>query len=352
MDENTAHASVRRALDVLMSADRALIDNSEPIFRASFNAVISGKAEPRQVAALLTALSMSDYPLSAMLAGARCMRASMRKVTIDKPDEAMDIVGTGGDGGVTFNVSTSAAFVIAGCGVTVAKHGNRAFTSRSGAADMLEALGVDIEAPLERVEQAIAEAGIGFLWAPLYHSAMRHVAETRKILGFRTIFNLLGPLCNPAQIGTYLVGCWDRRKLRVIAETLGTLGAQRAWAVSGLDGTDEVALSSNSACVTFQDGKLSTKILSPSQAGLDEAKLEAVGGGDAEHNANLLRRILDNKERGACRDMVVLNAATGLAAHGRVSTLEEGARLASESIASGAAAGALARLTEIQNARA
>jgi anthranilate phosphoribosyltransferase len=272
------------------------------------------------------------------------MRA--KAVHVTAPDGAIDVVGTGGDASGTYNVSTAAALVVAGCGVPVAKHGNRAASSKSGAADVLSALGVDVEADFEKVEQAIREANIGFLMAQRHHGAMRNVGPTRVELGTRTIFNILGPLSNPANVKRLLVGSFSRHWIEPMAEVLGKLGAERVWVVHGSDGLDELTTTGVSYVVEYRDGALSALEVTPGDAGIAEARPEDLKGGTPEENAAALRALLDG-EHGAYRDIVVFNAAAALLVAGKASDLREGAGQAAAAIDSGKAKAALDKLVAI-----
>lgn len=258
----------------------------------------------------------------------------------------MDVVGTGGDASGTYNISTATALVVAGCGVPVAKHGNRAFSSKSGAADVLSALGINVEAEFEVVEQALREANIGFLMAPRHHGAMRNVGPTRVELGTRTIFNILGPLSNPAGVKRLLVGCFSRHWIEPMARVLGNLGAERAWVVHGIDGLDELTTTGPSYVVEYNVGAVSAFEVSPGDAGLPEAKPEDLKGGTPEENAAALRAVLDGRQ-GPYRDIVVYNAAAALVVAGKAANLQEGAGIAAESIDSGKARNALAKLVSL-----
>jgi anthranilate phosphoribosyltransferase len=272
------------------------------------------------------------------------MRARCVKVTA--PEGAMDIVGTGGDGRGTLNISTGAAFVVAGAGVTVAKHGNRALSSKAGAADALGQLGIEVMAGPAVVERALTEAGIGFMMAPMHHPAMRFVQPVRTELGARTIFNILGPLTNPAGVTRQLTGAFARSLLRPMAETLRTLGSTRAWLVHGSDGTDEISIAGPTTVVQLADGALTEFEVSPEVAGLPVHPFEAVLGGTPAENGAALRALLGGAP-GAYRDAVLLNAAAALLIAERVTALEEGVAMAAESIDSGRARQAAERLAAI-----
>jgi anthranilate phosphoribosyltransferase len=274
------------------------------------------------------------------------MRSKM--TTIKGPAGAIDICGTGGDGTGSYNISTASQFVVAACGVPVAKHGNRAASSKSGASDVLEALGVNIEADFALVERALAEAGTCFLMAQRHHSAMRHVGPARVELGTRTIFNLLGPLSNPAKVKRQLIGVFAPQWIEPLAAVLRDLGHERAWVVHGAGGMDEVSTLGPTQVAELKDGKISTFEVSPADAGLPTAKLENLVGGDRDHNAAALRGVLEGKPS-AYRDIVVLGSAAALIVAGKADSLEQGATLASEAIDSGRALEVLNRLVRITN---
>ena len=312
---------------------------------AAFDMLFEGEATPAQMGGFLMALRTRGESVSEYAAAASVMRAKCHKVRA--PRDAMDIVGTGGDGKGTLNISTAAAFVVAGAGVVVAKHGNRNLSSKSGAADALGALGIDVMVPVATVERAIREAGIGFMMAPTHHPAIRHVMPARQELGTRTIFNILGPLTNPAGVRRQLSGAFSGALIRPMAETLGLLGAEAAWIVHGSDGTDEIAISGPSRVAALKDGKVNEFDVHPEQAGLPEHPFEAILGGTPAENGAALRALLDGA-KGAYRDAVLLNAAAALIVAGRAPDLRAGAEMARESIESGAArdkAAALARIT-------
>ena len=277
--------------------------------------------------------------------GARALRAKMQGVKA--PEGAIDIVGTGGDHHGTYNVSSCSAFVVAGAGVPVAKHGNRAFTSKSGAADVLSALGIGLELPIEKLEQALVEARICFLMAPRHHGSMRNVAGPRvELAPSRTIFNLLGPMSNPASVKRQLVGVFDRRWLKPVAEALSQLGLERALVVHGQDGMDELTTTAKSWAASMEYGKVSEIEIAPEDAGVSRTTMDKLKGGDAAHNAEAIRQVLAGR-RDAFRDIVVLNSAAALMVAGKAKSLKDGAALAVESIDSGKARKALEVLQRI-----
>jgi anthranilate phosphoribosyltransferase len=321
---------------------------SEDEAAQAFDRMMSGDATPAQMGGFLMALRVRGETVAEITGAARTMRAKAAHITA--PAGAIDTVGTGGDGIGTFNISTAAALVVAGCGVPVAKHGNRAFSSKSGAADILAALGVNIDAEADVVERAITEAGIGFLMAPRYHGAMRHVGPTRVELGTRTIFNILGPLSNPAGAKRQLVGVFAPSWVRPVAEVLGKLGSERAWVVHG-DGLDELTTTGTTLVAELKDGKVSTFEVTPEDAGLPRARLDDIKGGDPTANAAHMTRLLDGG-RGPLRDIVLLNSAAALIVAGRARDLRHGVDQAADAIDEGKARRVLEKLVAITNGRA
>ncbi|MGH6921630.1 MAG: anthranilate phosphoribosyltransferase, partial [Geminicoccaceae bacterium] len=277
--------------------------------RAAFDIMMSGDATPAQVGGFLMALRVRGETVEELTGGAMAMRERMVKVKA--PADAIDTCGTGGDASGTYNVSTAAALVVAACGVPVAKHGNRALSSRAGSADVLAALGVNTDAEVGHVERAILEAGIGFMMAPRHHGAMRHVAGVRVELGTRTIFNLLGPLANPASARRQLMGVFAKDWVEPLAHVLGRLGSERAWVVHGSDGLDEITTTGPSHVAELRDGKVRCFEVTPEQAGLPKAQLKDLRGADAETNAQAVRALLTGAP-GAFRDIVLINAAAAL----------------------------------------
>jgi anthranilate phosphoribosyltransferase len=332
-----------KAILVRLAAGERL---SESESAAAFDVMMSGDATPSQMGAFLMALRLRGETVEEITGAARTMRAKALPITA--PPGAIDTVGTGGDGAGTFNISTAAAIVVAGAGVPVAKHGNRNFSSKSGAADILQALGVNLDAGVGAVQRAMHEANIGFLMAPKYHSAMRHVGPTRVELGTRTIFNLLGPISNPAGAKRQLVGVFAAAWVKPVAEVLGKLGSERAWVVHG-DGLDELTTCGTSVVAELNRGKVETFEVTPNMAGLKTAKLDELRGGDPAANATKLHELLDGAE-GPIRDIVLLNAAAALIVAGKAKDLKEGVAIGAKSIASGAAKQALAKLVAITNA--
>src|SRR5690348_11903325 len=306
---------------------------SEGEAEAAFDIIMSGDATPSQMGALLMALRVRGESVDEITGAARTMR--LKALTIDAPPGTIDTVGTGGDAAGTFNISTASALVVAGCGVPVAKHGNRAFSSRSGAADVLTALGVNIDADMAVVRRCLWEIGICFLMAPRHHSATRHVGPTRVELGTRTIFNLLGPLSNPAGTRRQLVGVFAPEWVRPMAEVLGRLGAEHAWVVHGA-GMDELTTCGVTTVAAFKGDKVRTFEVVPEDFGLPRARLDDIRGGEPQHNAGLMRDLLAGAG-GPLRDVVLLNSGAALLVAGRVTTVEAGIELAARSIDSGAA---------------
>jgi anthranilate phosphoribosyltransferase len=310
----------------------------------AFNLVMSGAATPSQIGAFLMALRLRGETVDEITGATRTMREKALKVAA--PAGAIDVVGTGGDAHGTYNVSTATAIVVAGCGVPVAKHGNRAFSSLSGSADVLGALGIDLEAKPDTVERAIAEANIGFLMAPLYHGAMRHVGPSRVEMGIRTIFNILGPMANPATVTRLLVGTFSEHWLEPMARVLGNLGAEKTWVVHGADGMDELTTTGPTKVVEFAEGGIRSFSVTPADAGLPIASLDDLKGGTPEENAAAARALLDG-QKGPFRDIVLLNAAAALIVAGKVNALQSGAEMAAQSIDDGAAKAALDAMLSI-----
>ena len=305
---------------------------------AVFDGVMEGRATPAQIGGLLMAMRVRGETLDEIVGAATAMRARMSRV--EAPQGAVDVCGTGGDGAHTFNISTTVAFVVAACGVPVAKHCNRAVTSRSGAADVLEALGIPLDASSEALARAMRETGMGFLFAPRHHEAMRHVAGSRRELGARTLFNLVGPLSNPAGARRQLLGVFDARWLEPMAAALRELGSERAWVVHGEDGLDELTTTGRSEVAELRAGRVRRLVVTPEEAGLARARPEDLEGGDAAENAALLRAVLAG-EAGPRRDVVLLNAGAALVVAGRAEGIARGVALAGEAVDSGAASAKL-----------
>jgi anthranilate phosphoribosyltransferase len=312
-----------------------------------FDKMMSGEATPAQMGGLLMALRVRGETVDEIAGAVATMRAKM--LPVEAPPDAVDVVGTGGDGAGTYNISTCAAFIVAGAGVPVAKHGNRALSSKSGAADALAALGVRIDLDPAAIARCIREAGIGFMFAPVHHPAMKHVGPTRVELGTRTIFNLLGPLSNPAGVKRQMVGVFSKQWIEPVAEVLKALGSEHVWVVHGSDGLDEITTTGATAVAELKDGKIRTFEVKPEDAGLPRAKPADLKGADGKHNAAALRAVLEGKP-GPYRDIAILNAAAALVVAGKANTLAEGAKLAAQSIDGGAAKARLDKLVQVSNA--
>ena len=309
---------------------------------AAFGIIMAGEATPAQIAGLVMAMRVRGETVAEMTGAVRAMLARMAGV--EAPAGAMDIVGTGGDSSGSLNISTATAMVVAGCGIPVAKHGNRALSSKSGAADALSALGINLDVPLDRLPQVIAKAGMCFLMAPRHHSALRHAAGPRVELGTRTIFNLLGPLANPARVKRQLTGAFSTQWLRPMAETLARLGTEKAWVVHG-QGLDEIALSGPTEVVELDHGAFRHFTITPEDAGLDRAPPEAIKGGDPAENAAALQALLAGAP-GAYRNIVLFNAAAALVVAGAAPDLKAGVAKAARSVDTGAAQLVLSRLKD------
>jgi anthranilate phosphoribosyltransferase len=328
----------------------------QPLSRAeaagAFDIIMSGQATPSQIGGFLMALRVRGESVEEIAGAMTSMRARMTPV--EAPDGAIDIVGTGGDASGTYNISTCAAFIVAGAGVPVAKHGNRALSSKSGAADALVALGVNIDLSPERISECIREAGIGFMFAPNHHAAMRHVGPSRVELGTRTIFNLLGPLCNPASVKHYMLGVFAREWTEPVARALGAMGAATAWVVHGTfgerGGIDEISSTGTTYVSELRDGQVRSFQVEPGEFNVDVARPEDLLGGAPAENARALRDVLGGT-LGAFRDVAVMNAAAGLVVAGKARLAAEAADLARDSLDSGRALAALERLIEVSSAR-
>ena len=312
----------------------------------AFDSMMSGEATPSQMGGLLMALRVRGETVEEITGAVTAMRAKMLKV--EAPPGAIDVVGTGGDASGSYNISTCASFVVAGAGVPVAKHGNRALSSRSGAADVLMALGVKIDLDPAMIARCIREARIGFMFAPAHHPAMKHVGPTRVELGTRTIFNLLGPLSNPAGVKRQMVGVFSRQWVEPLAQVLKNLGCECAYVVHGSDGLDEITTSGPTAVAALENGIVRTFEIAPEDVGLSRSKPEALRGGDAETNAAAIMDVLKGK-KSAFRDAAIFNAAAALVVAGKAKDLKHGVTLASKSIDSGEAEGALDRLIAVSN---
>jgi anthranilate phosphoribosyltransferase len=312
----------------------------------AFAQMMSGEATPSQMGALLMALRVRGETIDEITGAVTTMRAKM--VRVEAPPDAIDVVGTGGDASGSYNISTCAALIVAGAGVPVAKHGNRALSSRSGAADVLAALGVNIDLNPAQISRCIREAGIGFMFAPAHHPAMKNVAATRVELATRTIFNLLGPLSNPAGVRRQMVGVFSRQWTEPLAQVLKNLGAERVWVVHGSDGLDEITTAGPTAVTALENGAVRSFEISPEDVGLPKVKPEALRGGDASANAKAVQDVLEGK-KGAFRDVALFNAAAALVVAGKAKDIKAGFDLATKSLDSGEAEGRLDRLIVVSN---
>ncbi|MEM8703751.1 MAG: anthranilate phosphoribosyltransferase [Pseudomonadota bacterium] len=314
--------------------------------RQAFDAILSGSATPSQLGGFLMALRVRGESTAEVTGAVATMRSKM--LTVDAPDDAMDIVGTGGDSSGSYNISTCTAIVVAGCGVPVAKHGNRSLSSKSGAAEALSELGVNIDVAPEKISDCIRKAGIGFMFAPLHHAAMKHVGPTRMELGTRTIFNLLGPLSNPAGVKRQMVGVFAKKWLDPVAHSLKELGSEKAWIVHGSDGMDEITTTGPTFVSELKDGAVSAFEISPDDAGLPLARAEDLKGGLPAENAKALREVLAGA-RNAYRDIVLFNAAASLMVAGKAKDLKQGVEMAAASIDDGTSAETLEKLVAASN---
>jgi anthranilate phosphoribosyltransferase len=313
----------------------------------AFDRMMSGEATPSQMGGLLMALRVRGETVDEITGAVTTMRAKM--LGVKAPPDAVDVVGTGGDASGSFNISTCAAFIVAGAGVPVAKHGNRALSSKSGAADVLGALGVKIELTPEQVGKCISEAGIGFMFAPAHHPAMKNVGPTRVELGTRTIFNLLGPLSNPAGVKRQMVGTFSKHWVEPMAQVLKNLGSDAVWVVHGSDGLDEITTAGPTSVAALENGTIRTFELTPEDAGLPRSQPGALKGGDGEANAKTLLDVLKGK-KSAYRDVSLINAAAALVVAGKAKDIKDGVALAAKSVDSGEAEGRLQRLIKVSNA--
>jgi len=325
-------------------AEGKSLDQKEAI--EAFEIIMSGKATSAQIGGFLMSLRLRGETIDEITGAATTMRAKSIKVAA--PEKTFDIVGTGGDGSGTYNISTAAAIVTAACGIPIAKHGNRALSSKSGASDVLASLGVNLDADLNHVELAIKEANIGFLMAPLYHKAMKHVGGPRVELGTRTIFNLLGPLTNPAGVKSQFSGTYSKDWIVPMATVLRNLGTERAWVVHGSDGLDELTTTGPSFVAELKNGDINTFEVSPEDAGITRTKLKNLIGGDPDMNARALNAVL-NGEHGPYRDVVIYNTAAALLIAQKANDLREGAIQAADAIDNGSALKTLERLIAITN---
>ncbi len=328
------------------------IARGEPLDAAmlegAFNALLTGEAAPEQVGAFLMGLAVRGETSRELLAGARIMRHHARQIHIDPP--LLDTCGTGGLAWKSLNTSTASALVLGACGVRVAKHGNRSVPPKTGSADVLEALGVNLDVDEATFRTCLEGAGVAFLFARSHHSAMRHVAPIRASLGIRTVFNLLGPLTNPANASHQVLGVYDERWLEPMAETLAALGITRAWVVHGLDGLDELSIAGTTRIAEVRDGAVRLFEVTPEEAGLDRAPLSTLEGGSVDDNARAILDLLDGQE-GPFRDVVLMNAAAGLVVTGHEPTLRAGVQRAARSLDDGKAAATLTRLVNLSHGR-
>jgi anthranilate synthase/phosphoribosyltransferase len=331
---------IKTAIGKVMNNESLTVAESEEVM----SQIMNGEATPAQIGAYLMAMRIKGETIDEITGSAKAMRrAAVPVKTATSPDELVDVVGTGGDGSGTFNISTTAAFVVAGAGQKVAKHGNRAASSKSGAADVLAALGVNLDIPPERVTQAIDEVGIGFMFAVKHHPAMKHAIGPRREMGVRTIFNFLGPLTNPAGARSQLTGVYDGALTETMARVLGELGSKGAIIVHGHGGLDELTTTGPNKVSRLKDGQVTTQMLDPLELGFERANLADLLGGTPEENAEITRNILAGKQNGTRRDVVILNAAAALVAAGKADDFPAGIQLANKSIDSGAALDVLER---------
>lgn len=326
-------------------ADGNTLDRSQA--REAFEIIMSGAATPAQIGGFLMALRLRGETIDEISAAVETMRAKM--IPVKAPDHAIDIVGTGGDASGSYNISTCTAIVVAGCGVTVAKHGNRSLSSKSGSAEALAELGINLDLDANGISHCIHEAGIGFMFAPNHHKAMRHVGPARIELGTRTIFNLLGPLANPAGAKRQMTGVFAQQWVEPLANTLQEMGTEKAWIVNGSDGMDEITTTGTTFVAELKNGNINTFTVSPEDAGLPLAKTEDLKGGDPKENAQALREVLQGAKN-AYRDIVLLNSAASLIVADKVSTLAEGVQMAAQAIDQGAALSRLDKLVEASDA--
>ncbi len=322
---------IKEAISKLVAGSSLTMEEAASVMEE----IMGGEVTPAQFGAFVTALRLKGETADEIAGMARIMRAKAIRVTTTAP--VIDVVGTGGDGLNTFNISTAAAFVVAGAGLKVAKHGNRAASSQCGAADVLEALGVKFELTAEQVQQCIEKVGMGFMFAPAFHPAMKYAAAPRREIGIRTVFNILGPLTNPAGAKTYLLGVADGSLVEKLALVLQSLGCNHALVVHGEDGLDEITITRATQVCELKNGRIESYAISPEDFGLARASLDSLKGGTADENAVLLRSILSGTTTGPQRDVVLMNAAAALVAGDRVKTLQQGVDLARQAIDSGCA---------------
>ncbi len=334
---------IKEAISKVVSGTHLTEAEAEAVMRE----IMQGEATDAQIAAYLTGLRVKGETVEEITGSARVMREKAFSVKLSAPHQ-VDTCGTGGDLSHTFNISTTVAFVAAGAGVAVAKHGNRSVSSRSGSADVLQALGVNIEMPSQRLEECLRDVGIAFLFAPMMHQAMKYAIGPRREIGIRTLFNVLGPLTNPAGVKAQVLGVYAPDLTTTLARVLGNLGAERAYVVHGMDGLDEITITDRTRVAELRDGKVSDYFVHPSDFDLPAGTKEDLRGGDAKQNAGITLDVLKGR-KGPRRDIVLLNAAAGLAASGRARDLRDGVQIAAESIDSGAAMKKLEELRKFTN---
>lgn len=334
---------IKEAISKVIAKTNLTVQEAEAVMRE----IMQGEATDAQIACYITALRMKGETVEEITGSARVMREKAVAIKLDAAYQ-VDTCGTGGDMSHTFNISTTAAFVVAGAGVTVAKHGNRSVSSKSGSADVLQALGVNIEIPSHRVEECLKEVGIGFLFAPMMHQAMKYAIGPRREIGVRTIFNVLGPLTNPAGVTSQIMGVYSADLTELLARALGNLGIKHAFVVHGMDGLDEITITDRTKVAEYKDGRVMDYFVHPSDFGLPTGKKEDFLGGDAKENAAITVEILRGA-KGPRRDIVLINAAAGLAASGRAKDIKDGIAIAAESIDSGAAMKKLEQLKTLTN---
>ena len=336
--------NIREAIEKLVNR----VSLSEAETSDVMNQIMTGEATPLQVASFLTALRMKGETVEEITGAARVMREKAHRVDVGSKT-VLDTCGTGGDQKGTFNISTTSAFVVAGGGVAVAKHGNRSVSSQSGSADVLAALGVKVDAPKERVEECIAKIGIGFLFAPLLHEAMKYAVQPRRDIGIRTVFNLLGPLTNPAMATHQLIGLYSGELVASVAHVLKNLGSVRAMVVHGMEGLDEISLCGPTKVAELRDGQIKEYTIAPEEMGLECCRLEALHGGNAEQSAAIVRSVLHG-DKSPARDVVLLNSGAALYISGSAASIRDGMVLAASSIDSGKARQKLEQLIQLTNA--
>ncbi|MBI5198941.1 MAG: anthranilate phosphoribosyltransferase [Nitrospirae bacterium] len=330
---------IKEAISILIEK----IDLSEKEMSDTMREIMEGKATDAQIGAFLTALRLKGETISEITGAAKVMRE--KALSIKAPTGTVDTCGTGGDMAHTFNISTTAAIVVAGAGIPVAKHGNRSVSSKSGSADLLQSLGVNIELPLEKIEKSLIEVGFGFLFAPVFHGAMKYALEPRREIGIRTVFNILGPLTNPAGAKYQVLGVYSSDLTETMAKVLGNLGCIHAFVVHGEDGLDEITITGKTKVSELKGGKVENYFIEPADFGIKPGSIEDLLGGEAKENAEITINILEG-EKGPKRDIVLLNASAAIVASGKAKDLKEGIAIAERSIDSGAA---LRKLEEIKN---